>query len=84
MGKKEKLLERLLLRPTNFTFSELVTLLGHFGFYIAKAGKTGGSRVSFTDGKRDYIRIHKPHPRNTLKPYQVDAIIAALNERRLI
>ena len=84
MGKKDKLLERLSLQPTDFTFAELITLLGYFGYYIVKAGKTGGSRVSFANDKRDYIRIHKPHPRNTLKPYQVKNILFALEERELI
>jgi len=48
---------------------------------IASAGKTGGSKVAFTDGNGDYIRIHKPHPKSILKLYQVDDIIAALSER---
>jgi len=51
---------------------------------MASAGKTGGSRVSFTDGNGDYIRIHKPHPRNILKPYQINDIITALIERGLL
>jgi len=60
MSKKEKLKMRLLSYPKDFTFSELVSLLGHFGFRIVKTGKTGGSRVAFTDGKGDYIRIYNP------------------------
>jgi len=83
MSKKDKLLERLLSRPKDFTFDELITLLGRFGYYIVNAGKTGGSRVTFTNGD-DYIRLHKPHPRNILKSYQVDDIIASLKERELI
>jgi hypothetical protein len=84
VSRKEKLVKRLLSRPTDFTFEELTTLLGQFGFTIGSAGKTGGSRVMFTDGKGDYIRLHKPHPRNILKQYQVDDIIAALSERGLV
>jgi len=84
LSRKDKLLKRLLSRPADFTFAELTTLLGHFDYYIINSGKTGGSRVAFTDGKGDYIRIHKPHPRNILKRYQIDDIIASLAERGLL
>jgi len=83
LSKKDKLLARLLLSPKDFTFEELITLLGSFGYYAVKSGKTGGSRVAFSNGE-DYFRLHKPHPRNTLKPYQIDDIIASLKERKLI
>jgi len=84
LSKKDKLTNRLLSRPTDFEFNELTTLLSHFGFEIAKGSKTGGSRVSFTDGMGDYLRIHKPHPRKILKLYQIDDIIASLEERGLL
>ena len=84
MSRKEKLITRLLSRPADFTFEELTTLLGMFGFSIAGGGKTGGSRVAFSDGAGDYIRLHKPHPRNILKLYQINDVIAALLERSLI
>ncbi|GHV57022.1 hypothetical protein FACS189460_2860 [Deltaproteobacteria bacterium] len=83
MSKKEKLTERLLQRPADFTFEELTTLLGQFGYLPAGAGKTGASRVAFTNGG-DYIRLHKPHPRNVLKQYQVAEIIAVLTDRGLV
>ena len=70
--------------PTDFTFDELVTLLGHFGYLISSTGKTGGSRLIFSDGTGDYIRLHKSHPRNILKQYQIDAIIVTLSERGLL
>jgi hypothetical protein len=59
-------------------------LLCHFGYSISSAGKTGGSRVTFTDNDGDYIRLHKPHSRHILKKYQVDDIITALSERGLL
>ncbi|MDR0908265.1 MAG: type II toxin-antitoxin system HicA family toxin [Spirochaetaceae bacterium] len=83
MSKKEKLIQRLQTRPNNFSFDELVTLMGHYGYYLIGSGKTGGSRIAF--GKDDdYIRLHRPHPHNILKLYQVDNILEALNERGLI
>ena len=84
MSKKEKLLERLMSRPTDFTFKELTTLFGHFGYSIVSSGKTGGSRVAFDNNDGDFIRLHKPHPKNILKPYQINDVIAALLERGLL
>ena len=84
MSKSDKLLERLLCRPKDFTFDEAATLLRHFGYSKIPGGKTGGSRIAFGNGAHDYIRIHKPHPRNELKTYQVDNLIKDLEERGLI
>jgi len=78
MSKRNKLLTRFLSRPVDFGFDELILLLGHFNYHIIKSNKTGGSRVSFTDGSGDYIRIHKPHPRKILKLYQIDDVITSL------
>jgi hypothetical protein len=83
LSRKEKLTERLLSRPVDFTFDELTALLGQFGYTLSNSGKTGGSRVGFANGN-DYIRLHKPHPRNVLKQYQVDDIITALAERGFV
>lgn len=84
MSKADKLLERLLSHPKDFTFDELVTLLGHFGYTEVRSGKTGGSRVAFIKDDNDYIRLHKPHPRKILKPYQVNNLIQDLEERGLL
>lgn len=70
--------------PSDFTFAELATLLGHLGYFMAVAGKTGGSRVAFTNSEGDYIRLHRPHPGNVLKPYQIDEIILHLTERGIV
>ncbi|NLD88486.1 MAG: type II toxin-antitoxin system HicA family toxin [Clostridiales bacterium] len=83
MSKKEKLIARLLSKPKDFTFAELEALLGCFEYKQVSLGKTSGSRVAFSNGQ-DYIRLHKPHPRNTLKAYQVEDIITALRERGLL
>lgn len=84
MSKKEKLIARLLSKPKDFTFEELITLLGCFDFKQVNLGKTSGSRVAFSNGEGEYIRLHKPHPRNILKAYQVEYIITALRERGLL
>ena len=84
LSKKEKLIARLLAKPKDFTFEELTTLLGYFNYEQVKLGKTSGSRVAFSNDKGDFIRFHKPHPRNILKPYQVEDIITVLQERGLL
>jgi hypothetical protein len=81
LSKKAKLIAKLLSRPKDFTFQELTVLLNFFGFTQVSAGKTGGSRVAFTNSENDYIRLHKPHPENELKLYQIDEVITTLNER---
>jgi len=83
MSRKAKLLERLLARPKDFTFDELITLLGHFDYFPVNTGKTGDSRVAFSNGQT-YLRLHKPHPRNILKSYQINDIILILKENELI
>lgn len=84
MSRKDKLIARLLAKPKDFTFEELSVLLGFFGYQQVNLGKTSGSRVAFANRDGDYIRLHKPHPRNVLKPYQVEDIIITLKERRLV
>jgi hypothetical protein len=84
LSKKAKLIAKLLSRHKDFTFEELATLLNFLGFRQSNAGKTSGSRVAFSNDANDYIRLHKPHPGNELKSYQVDEIITILEERGYI
>lgn len=81
MARIEKLVARLLSRPKDFTWDELVKILGHFGYEELGKGKTGGSRRKFADDTKQIINLHKPHPGNILKRYQIDQVIASLNER---
>ena len=84
MSKKEKLIARLKGKPKDFSFDEVIQLMGYFNYFLAPGGKTGGSRVAFTNSDKDYIRMHKPHPRTILKSYQVQNLIDDLKERGLI
>jgi hypothetical protein len=85
MSKEEKLIVRLSSRPKDFTYEELRRLLKYFGYEESNSGKTSGSRVAFihTDSKH-IIRLHKPHPNNELKQYQIDLILEELSSRGLI
>lgn len=85
MTKRDKLRVRLLTRPSDFTYSELKTILNGFGYSEVKSGRTSGSRVAFVnDLTKHIIRLHRPHPGNILKLYQVNQIIAELKKEDLI
>jgi len=85
MSKKGKLIERLLSKPKDFTYDELRTLLTHLGYEESQTGKTSGSIVAFIhNDSKHIIRLHKPHPNNELKQYQLEQIIDELKLRRLI
>ncbi|MGP1455018.1 MAG: type II toxin-antitoxin system HicA family toxin [Treponema sp.] len=69
-------------KPKDFTYTELRTLLKVLGYGEIQSGKTAGSRVAFirlSDGH--IIRLHKPHPNNELKQYQIEQIIDELQLR---
>lgn len=83
MGKKDKLIARLMSKPRDFTFDEAKALLELCGYAVSNAGKTSGSRICFTRGKKVF-RMHKPHPRRELLLYQVAELIEELNEEGLL
>ncbi len=85
MSKFEKLRERFLSRPKNFTYNDLVKLLSYYGYEEVKLGKTSGSRVCFVHSdSRHIIRLHKPHPNKELKRYQIDQIINELEKKDIL
>ena len=72
----EKLVDRFKKKPKDFSYNELKRLLG-FGGYDEKQG--AGSRVMFINEKTGHkIKLHKPHPGNILKRYQMDLIESEL------
>jgi HicA toxin of bacterial toxin-antitoxin, len=84
MSKKEKLLKRFLARPRDFTFDELEALLRIFGFSRYEGGRTSGSRIRFVHPLHPPISLHRPHPGNTLKRYQMEQIETFLRAEGLI
>lgn len=83
MSRKEKLIARLKGNPKDFTFDEVKTLLMLYGYIMSDCGKTSGSRVKFTRGKKKF-RLHKPHPRKVLLEYQVKELLTELIQEGLI
>lgn len=70
MSKKDKLIERLLKKPKDFTFDEMESLLSYFGYQLKQGGT--GSGVKFVkDGSNEAINFHKPHPRGIFKRRQL-------------
>lgn len=84
MTRKDKLIKRLLSKPKDFTWNELTALLTRLGFEEVKTGKTSGSRRRFVKADRIIISLHKPHPHNTLKQYQLEQIIETLKQEGLL
>jgi len=84
VSKKEKLIKRLLSRPKDFTFDEMVTLLGYLDYYQHSTGKTAGSRVVFINGGKQYLKFHKPHPGNELNPNTLSDVIEYLKGQGLL
>jgi predicted RNA binding protein YcfA (HicA-like mRNA interferase family) len=73
MSKQKKLLRRLASKPTDFTWSELVSLMTALGFEVEKA--SGSGRKFIHSQTEATLFIHEPHPAKILKAYQVrDAI----------
>lgn len=71
MSKIEKEIERLKSKPKDYTYEEAKSLLNKLGFIEYNKGKTSGSKVRFINSKNAKIDLHKPHPSNILKTYQV-------------
>ncbi len=85
MTKHDKLIKKLLSRPRDFTCDEMKTLLRGLGYEEESKGRASGSRVAFIHrNTRHIIMLHKPHPRNELKLYQVGQIIKVLKDQGVI
>lgn len=81
MSKIEKLEQKLLSMPKDFTFQEAETLLNAYGFRRSEKGKTSGSRVKFVSNTANTtILLHKPHPGNELRHYQLKELVLNLKE----
>ena len=84
MSKRDKLIQRFLALPRDFTWQELVTMLEGFGYLQFGGGKSGGSRVKFLHEERPPIILHRPHPTPILKRYQMEQIMVVLREEGFI
>lgn len=85
MGKKDKLIKKLRSCPKDFTFNEAETLLSFFFYHRNDKGKTSGSRVMFSNTDTgSKIILHKPHPGNELRQYQIKQLLEILEQEGLL
>ena len=77
------MIERFKRQPKDFTWQELVRLLGLFDFEIDNKGKTSGSRTVFVRNG-DEIEVHKPHPSNAIKEYAMKNVLKFLIDKNII
>jgi hypothetical protein len=85
MSRRDKLKRRFLTRPADFTYDEMRKLLNGFGYEEMKTGKTAGSRAAFINKtSRHIIRLHRPHPGNVMKKYQMELVEEALRAKGMI
>ncbi|TCB98137.1 type II toxin-antitoxin system HicA family toxin [Kosakonia quasisacchari] len=77
MSKSKKLRERLGALPKDFTWEELVTLLGQYGFNILNGS---GSKRKFVNDHGRLVSFHCPHPGNVVKGYVLKEVKTLLDE----
>jgi hypothetical protein len=84
MSRLEKLKDKILRLPRNFTFDELVILLKGYGYAKHERGRTSGSAVMFYNQRSgDKIMIHKPHPEKEVKIYVLRLVIEKLHIKKV-
>ena len=84
MSKHQKALDRLLTTPppSDYTWDELVSVLGHFGYKVHS--KSGSHRRFKNDITEDTIFCAEPHPRTVMKRYAVREVAEKLRELGLV
>jgi hypothetical protein len=85
MGKREKLIERFMRLPKDFTFEEVETLMSYFGYQKHNKGATSGSRIRFFNQETNsFIDLHRPHPGSIMKEWMMKTLYRHLKENGLI
>ena len=82
MSTKEKMIERLLSVPKDYTYFELRGLSSKLGCFISQKGS--GSRCMLISPNGARLAFHKPHNYSYFKEYAVKDIILFLQKEGLI
>lgn len=79
MSKKEKLIEKLLRKPTpkNFKKSELDALMSKCNCTKTSGGR-GSSIAYYSNTAKRIVQFDEPHPGNELYSYQIKMVIEFL------
>lgn len=81
MSRYEKAKERILQKPSDYTYTEVKYLLGKMGFREQNKGKTSGSRVCFfREEDKAVIMLHKPHPGDEMDKGAVSDLVDYLKD----
>lgn len=83
MGKKDKLINRLLKKPKDFSFDEMESLLSYFGYELKQGGSDSGVKF-IKSGSNEVINFHNPHPNGILKRYVLEQVIEKLRKDDLL
>ena len=83
MSKKDKLIDKLLKKPKDFTFDEMESLLSYFGYELKQGGTGLGVKI-IKDGSNEVINFHKPHSNGVLRRYILDQVIEKLIKDNLL
>lgn len=59
-------------------------MLKSLGYEERTGGKSGGSRRRFVHETAAPIILHKPHPKQILKRYQVEQVLDMLEQEELL
>lgn len=76
MSKLEKAIVRLLAKPADYNWDELLSLMIALGYELRTSG--GSGRKFFDPATKALLFLHEPHPARILKAYQVRAVIQFL------
>jgi hypothetical protein len=82
MSKQEKALRRLASKPTDFTWSELTSLMTSLDIELIYA--SGSARKFLNPATDEQFAIHQPHPSNILKRYQISGAVDFLKKGGLL
>jgi predicted RNA binding protein YcfA (HicA-like mRNA interferase family) len=84
MAQVDKIIDRIKSKPTprNIKWDDLVTVLKHLGYKVMT--NSGSRRKFYNAEKNDMINLHRPHPRNEIKPCFIEYVREKLEEIGLI
>ncbi|MGC2161714.1 MAG: type II toxin-antitoxin system HicA family toxin [Silvibacterium sp.] len=82
MSKRQKAIDRLLSRPSDYEWAELAFLMEAFGYELKTSG--GSARKFIHRETRATLFMHQPHPTKILKAYQVREAIHFLKQEKHI
>ena len=82
LSQFEKLWNRFLSVPSDFSYDDLKKIMKHYGYIENNKGKTSGSRLVFIkrdDVEKTTIFLHKPHGFDAyVRKAAIRSIIAAM------